>query len=72
MSHRVEVTKGKTLEFVHDVSLRDLGNAAAAYSSLLVALTGAEPSWQEFTDFLQREGYAKPVESYSNVSPKHK
>lgn len=49
------------LEFVNDVSLADLAAAMKAYADLVRALTHGEPSYSDFTAFIQREGYAKKV-----------
>jgi hypothetical protein len=40
------------------INLEDLSKALGAYDTLVKALTGKSPSYEDFTDFLQREGYA--------------
>jgi hypothetical protein len=48
------------LHMVNKTSLEAFGNAAKHYADLVKALTGKQPSYQDFTAFLEREGYAVP------------
>lgn len=52
---------GGTLRFKHNIDLGDLGEAMKAYAKLVLALTGEEPTYEQFTKYLVDSGYAEFV-----------
>lgn len=55
----VQNDEGRLLTFKQPTTLEGLGHAATAYNDLVHALTGREPSYTDFTSFLEREGYVE-------------
>jgi hypothetical protein len=45
------------LKFKTDVSLEDFGKMLGHYNTLVKILTGKDATYQEFTSWLEREGY---------------
>jgi hypothetical protein len=62
MSSLVTDDKGAVLRFNAIISLGDLGAAAKAYDALIFALEHRKPTWNEFTDYLQQQGYVEKEE----------